>query len=117
MSDDTLIAVKPEIAAKALVDQAKYRAMSAAAAQDPEAFWRGEMNRIAWMKAPTKIKNVDFGATSGTVSIKWFEDGVLNASVSCLDRHVESRQGRQFASQADSPQDAQDLRQGVATPP
>ena len=94
---DTLIAVKPEIAAKALVDQAKYRAMSAAAAQDPDAFWRGEMNRIAWMKAPTKIKNVDFGATSGKVSIKWFEDGVLNASVSCLDRHVEAGRGDQVA--------------------
>ncbi len=94
---DTLIAVKPEIAAKALVDQAKYRAMSAAAAQDPDAFWRGEMNRIAWMQAPTKIKNVDFGATSGKVSIKWFEDGVLNASVSCLDRHVEAGRGDQVA--------------------
>ena len=94
---DTLIAVKPEIAAKALVDQAKYRAMFAAAAQDPEAFWRGEMNRIAWMKAPTKIKDVDFGATSGKVSIKWFEDGVLNASVSCLDRHVEAGRGDQVA--------------------
>ena len=94
---DTLIAVKPEIAAKALVDQAKYRAMFAAAETDPDGFWRAEANRIAWMKAPTKIKDVDFGATSGHVSIKWFEDGVLNASVSCLDRHVEAGRGDQVA--------------------
>jgi acetyl-CoA synthetase len=40
------------------------------------------------MKAPTKIKAVDF---TGDVSIKWFEDGVLNASVSCLDRHLATR--------------------------
>jgi acetyl-CoA synthetase len=40
------------------------------------------------MKAPTKIKNTDF---NGNVSIKWFEDGVLNASVSCLDRHLATR--------------------------
>ncbi|NBS44146.1 MAG: acetate--CoA ligase, partial [Acetobacteraceae bacterium] len=39
-------------------------------------------------KAPTKIKNTDF---NGNVSIKWFEDGVLNASVSCLDRHLATR--------------------------
>ncbi|PWS38750.1 acetate--CoA ligase [Falsiroseomonas bella] len=85
---DALIAVKPEIAAKARIDAAKYRAMYEQAEKDPDGFWRGEMNRIAWMKAPTKIKNVDF---HGDVSIKWFEDGVLNASVSCLDRHLATR--------------------------
>ncbi len=87
MADD-IIAVKPEIAAKARIDAAKRDAMVAAEARDPEAFWRGEMTRIAWMKEPTKIKAVDF---NGDVSIKWFEDGVLNASVSCLDRHLATR--------------------------
>jgi acetyl-CoA synthetase len=52
------------------------------------------MRRVAWMKEPTRIKNVDF---SGDVSIKWFEDGVLNASVSCLDRHLEAGRGEQVA--------------------
>ncbi len=85
---DTLIAVKPEIAAKAHVDAARYKAMYDQAAADPDGFWRAEMGRIAWMKQPTKIKNVDF---TGDVSIKWFEDGVLNASVSCLDRHLATR--------------------------
>jgi len=85
---DTLIAVKPEIAAKALIDAAKYKAMCQQADADPDAFWRGEADRIAWMKRPTRIKNVDF---TGDVSIKWFEDGVLNASVSCLDRHLATR--------------------------
>jgi acetyl-CoA synthetase len=88
---DTLIAVKPEIAAKASIDAAKYRAMYDAAASDPEGFWRQEMHRIAWMKAPAKIKDVDYGGSSGKVSIRWFEDGVLNASVSCLDRHLATR--------------------------
>jgi acetyl-CoA synthetase len=85
---DTLIAVKPEIAAKALVDAAKYKAMCQQADADPDGFWRAEADRIAWMKRPTRIKNVDF---TGAVTIKWFEDGVLNASVSCLDRHLATR--------------------------
>ena len=85
---DELIALKPEIVAKARVTEAQRAAMYDAAAQDPEAFWRTEAGRIAWMKAPTKIKNTDF---NGNVSIKWFEDGVLNASVSCLDRHLATR--------------------------
>ncbi|WP_198371421.1 acetate--CoA ligase [Roseomonas rosulenta] len=85
---DELIAVKPEIAARAHIDAAKREAMVAAEARDPEAFWRGEAKRIAWMREPTKIKAVDF---TGDISIKWFEDGVLNASVSCLDRHLATR--------------------------
>ena len=85
---DELIALKPEIVAKARVTEAQRAAMYDAAAKDPDAFWRDEAKRIAWMKAPTKIKNTDF---NGNVSIKWFEDGVLNASVSCLDRHLATR--------------------------
>jgi acetyl-CoA synthetase len=52
------------------------------------------MRRIAWMREPTRIKNTSF---EGDVSIKWFEDGELNASVSCLDRHVEAGRGEQVA--------------------
>ncbi|MFM7779763.1 MAG: acetate--CoA ligase, partial [Alphaproteobacteria bacterium] len=85
---DELIALKPEIVAKARVTEAQRAAMYDAATQDPDAFWRAEAGRIAWMKAPTKIKNTDF---NGNVAIKWFEDGVLNASVSCLDRHLATR--------------------------
>ena len=90
MTDDTLIAVKPDIAAHAHVNAARRTEMVAAATQDPEGFWRDQSKRIAWMTAPTKIKNTSF---TGDVSIKWFEDGVLNASVSCLDRHVEAGRG------------------------
>ncbi|MCA3415306.1 MAG: acetate--CoA ligase [Roseomonas sp.] len=85
---DELIALKPEIVAKARVTEAERAAMYDAAAKDPDAFWRDEAKRISWMKAPTKIKNTDF---NGNVSIRWFEDGVLNASVSCLDRHLATR--------------------------
>jgi acetyl-CoA synthetase len=85
---DELIALKPEIVAKARVTEAQRAAMYDAAAKNPEAFWREEAQRIAWKPAPTTIKNTD---VNGNVSIKWFEDGVLNASVSCLDRHLATR--------------------------
>ncbi|MDJ0387656.1 acetate--CoA ligase [Roseomonas sp. E05] len=88
MPDDALITVKPELAQGAKVDAARYRTMSAEALRDPEGFWREEAKRIAWMTPPTKIKNTSF---TGDVSIKWFEDGVLNVSVSCLDRHLAQR--------------------------
>jgi acetyl-CoA synthetase len=94
MPDDGLIAIKPDIAAKAHVTAEKRAAMYAAASASPEAFWAEEARRIAWMKPPTKIQHVDF---TGDVSIKWFEDGELNASVSCLDRHIAAGRGDQVA--------------------
>ena len=88
MTDQTRIPVKPEIAQGASLDAAGFQAMTERARQDPDGFWAEEAKRIAWMKPPTIIKNSSF---SGDVQIKWFEDGVLNASVSCLDRHLEER--------------------------
>ena len=93
-SDTTLIAVKPETAATAHVNAERHAAMTAEARANPDAFWGREAQRIAWMKAPSRIKNTSF---EGDVSIKWFEDGILNASVSCLDRHVEAGHGGRVA--------------------
>jgi len=83
--------VRPEILAKAHVSEPRYRDMYEHAARDPDGFWAEQARRIAWMKAPTKVKNASY---SGNVSIKWFEDGTLNASASCLDRHLASHGDR-----------------------
>jgi acetyl-CoA synthetase len=88
MSDADIVALKPEIVAGALVNRAQYDDMTARAAETPDAFWAQECKRISWIKAPTKIKNTSF---TGDVSIKWFEDGTLNASANCLDRHLAER--------------------------
>ncbi|HTW29208.1 MAG TPA: acetate--CoA ligase [Acetobacteraceae bacterium] len=88
MAEDQTVAVKPDIAAHANVNAAKYREMYERAADSPDAFWGEQAGRIAWIKAPTRIKNTSF---TGDVAIRWFEDGVLNASASCLDRHLATR--------------------------
>jgi acetyl-CoA synthetase len=88
MSDADIVAVKPEIAAKALITRAQFDDMTARATAAPEAFWAEESKRVTWIKPPTKIKNTSF---SGDVSIKWFEDGTLNVSANCLDRHLAER--------------------------
>ena len=93
MPDAEIVHVKPEIAAHALVDKARYEDMYRRAASEPEKFWAEEARRIDWIKPPTKIKNTDF---RGDVSIKWFEDGELNAAANCLDRHLAER-GEQVA--------------------
>jgi acetyl-CoA synthetase len=88
MSDADIVAIKPEIAKNALVSTAQYKDMVERAGHDPDKFWAEECKRITWMKPPTKIKNTSY---TGNVSIKWFEDGTLNASANCLDRHLATR--------------------------
>ena len=75
-------------AANAHMNAAGYRAACQQAATNPDAYWAKEAKRLSWMTFPTKIKNTSF---TGDVSIKWFEDGILNASVSCLDQHLAER--------------------------
>ncbi|OWY03170.1 MULTISPECIES: acetate--CoA ligase [Thioclava] len=70
-------------------DAAKYREMYKESITDPEKFWGREGKRLDWITPYTKVKNTDF--TFGHVDIKWFEDGVLNASVNCIDRHLATR--------------------------
>ena len=52
----------------------------------PEAFWSRIAQRLDWTRAPTRIKDVSFDAAD--FRIRWFDDGELNASVNCLDRHL-----------------------------
>ena len=85
---DLVISVQTTFAAKAQMNAAQYQQAYEHAATDPEAYWAKEAKRLAWMTFPTRIKNTSF---TGDVSIKWFEDGVLNATVSCLDRHLDDR--------------------------
>jgi len=75
--------------AQAHVDAAGYAARYAASVADPVAFWRAEGQRIDWIRDYTRVKQSDF--TLGQVSIRWFEDGTLNVSANCIDRHMISR--------------------------
>ena len=81
--------VPAEWAKRAWIDQAKYKDMYARSISDPNAFWAEQAKRIDWMKAPTKIENVSFAP--GNISIKWFEDGILNVAHNCIDRHLHKR--------------------------
>ena len=76
-------------AAAAHVDAETYAKRYAASIQDPEAFWGAEGQRIDWIKPYTKVKNTSFAP--GKVSIKWYEDGHLNVSANCIDRHMLTR--------------------------
>ncbi|MEW7007142.1 acetate--CoA ligase [Lentilitoribacter sp. EG35] len=71
------------------ISKSKYDEMYASSVQDPDAFWGEVGKRLDWIEPFTKVKNSTFDYDN--VSIKWFEDGVLNVCANCVDRHVETR--------------------------
>ncbi len=93
---------------RAFADDAKYQEMYARSVNDPDGFWGGEAKRIDWIKPFTKVKNTSFDTHN--VSIKWFEDGTLNACYNCVDRHLAKR-GNQTALlwEGDDPKDDKKL--------
>jgi acetyl-CoA synthetase len=86
---DTLIPVSPEWRKRAFIDRAKYEEMYARSVRDPDAFWREEATRVDWIKPFTKVKDVSWDPDN--LFIKWFEDGTLNVSANCIDRHLPKR--------------------------
>jgi len=92
-------------AASAHADNATYETMYAASISDPVAFWGEQGKRVDWMTPYTKVKDTTFEHSG--VSIKWYEDGVLNVSANCIDRHLATR-GNQTAIiwEGDNPEDS-----------
>jgi len=99
--------VPADWARRAFVDDAKYQAMYRQSVDDPEEFWAEHAKRIDWIRPFTRVKNTSF---SEPVSIKWFEDGTLNVTASCLDRHLKAR-GDQVAIiwEGDDPKDSRKI--------
>ncbi|MCE1915011.1 acetyl-coenzyme A synthetase, partial [Enterobacter hormaechei] len=82
------------IAEHALMNEQQYQQDYQLSLQDPDRFW-GEKGKIVdWIKPYTKVKNTSFDP--GHINIRWFEDGTLNLSANCLDRHLKER-GEQTA--------------------
>jgi acetyl-CoA synthetase len=71
-----------EFASTCLVSsRARYAELYQQSIDEPERFWSEQAKLLDWFRAPTR-------ALSGALpDSKWFVDGTLNASVSCLDRH------------------------------
>ena len=79
-----------EFSKNALIDRPKYQEMYMRSVENPEAFWEEQArDRLLWQKEFSKVKNVSYSHPD--VSIKWFEDGVLNVSENCVDRHLEKK--------------------------
>lgn len=76
----------PAFAEHANANPQSYQDHYAFSTENNEVYWREQADNVDWIQHPTQIKNVNYDLDN--FSIKWYEDGVLNMSANCLDRHV-----------------------------
>ena len=105
---DKIYDVPAEWQKRAFVGDAKYKEMYDRSIKDPNGFWAEHAKRVDWIKPFSKVKNTTYDPHN--VSIKWFEDGTLNACYNCVDRHLAKR-GDQTAIlwEGDDPKDDKKL--------
>jgi acetyl-CoA synthetase len=70
------------------IDEAEYFRLYRESLADPDRFWGEAAKRLDWIKPYSKVCGASF---AGDVAIRWYEDGTLNASYNCIDRHLAKR--------------------------
>jgi len=106
--NDTVLPVPAEWRERAFIDKAKFDEMYSRSISDPEGFWREAAARLDWIKPFTKVKNVSWEPDN--FFIKWFEDGSLNVSANCIDRHLPAHAGRTaIIWEGDNPKDSRSI--------
>jgi acetyl-CoA synthetase len=100
--------LSPQFAAHAKLDAAAYASGYARSLADPEGFWGEVGRRLDWIRPFTRVKDVSYGLED--FHIRWYEDGVLNVAVNCLDRHLAAHAERvALIWQGDEPGDSRQL--------
>ena len=105
---ESVIPVAEEWKKRAFMTQAQYGAAYAESLRDPDGYWGKQAARLDWIKPFTKVKNVSWDPDN--LSIKWFEDGALNVSANCIDRHLAKRASQSaIIWEGDDPKDSKHI--------
>ncbi|MDC0891056.1 acetate--CoA ligase [Candidatus Pelagibacter sp.] len=91
-SKELVIKTKPQWIKSSLATKSKYQDKYNQSIKNNDEFWRKEGKRITWIKPYKKIKDVKYSTKE--VNIKWFQDGTLNASANCIDRHLKDKKDK-----------------------
>jgi acetyl-CoA synthetase len=91
-SKELIIKTKPQWIRSSLATKSKYQDKYSKSIKNNDEFWRKEGKRISWIKPYKKIKDVKYSTKD--VKIKWFQDGTLNASANCIDRHLKDKKDK-----------------------
>ena len=92
MTKNNIYIPSSDVVKNAHVNSEQYEKMYEESINDPDVFWDTHGKRIDWIKPYKKISNVSYAKED--LQIKWYEDGTLNASANCLDRHLKTKGDR-----------------------
>ncbi len=81
--------VPEKLEKEAHVNRKRFEELTREARENGDAFWNRIGQTIDWIKPYSRIKDVNFDLDD--LHIRWFDDGTLNVSANCLDRHLETR--------------------------
>ncbi len=80
-----------EFSAKAWIGSLEqYQCMYDESINDPEGFWLKQAEILDWVRKPTQAREYTWDTAGSVIEHRWFQDGVLNVSYNCLDRHLDS---------------------------
>ena len=85
---DPIYPVPEAVKQRALIDDEEYQRLYQWSINEPDAFWAEQAKRIDWHKPFTQVKQTNF--SKANVDINWYQDGQLNASYNCIDRHLQN---------------------------
>jgi len=82
----------PSITEHSLIKNlSEYEIMYNRSINDSEKFWLEHAATLDWFKAPTVACKYTWDTVSRHIEHTWFEDGTINVSYNCLDRHLAKR--------------------------
>jgi len=80
-----------EVVQRAYINHEQYQKMYDRSIKDPDGFWLEQAATLDWIKKPTKGRKYVWDTAGKRVEHTWFEDGQLNVTVNCLDRHLKTK--------------------------
>ena len=81
----------PEVVKHALLNAEQFNALYERSVREPEKFWLEQADALDWFKKPTVAGKFIWDTEARKIQHTFFEDGELNLTVNCLDRHVKTK--------------------------
>src|SRR5208282_6468687 len=91
MQENRTFPPSPEVIKRAYINAEQYKKMYERSIKDPDGFWLEQAATLDWFKSPTKGRKYVWNTSAKIIEHTWFEDGLLNVSVNCLDRHLKTK--------------------------
>ena len=91
MQENRTFPPSPEVIKRAYINAEQYKKMYERSINDPDGFWLEQAATLDWFKKPTMARKYVWDTAAKRIDHTWFEDGQLNVSANCLDRHLKTK--------------------------